>query len=153
MKEIWKQFRNTNYSVSNFGRVKNNLRDNILKHGFKGKRNERPFVNLGKGNSFYIHRMVAESFINNPEKKPQVNHKDGNTLNNHVNNLEWCTQQENMVHALENKLYSNKLIENDIRLIRMMCEYGLSTKTIAQLFSVSSRTICDVRSRRSWKHV
>lgn len=64
----------------------------------------------GKVNTILIHRQVADAFIPNDKNYPQVNHKDGNKLNNNAANLEWCTALDNMHHAAEQGL-RNKALE------------------------------------------
>lgn len=54
--------------------------------------------------NFMLHRLIANTFILNPDKKPCVNHKDGNKLNNKISNLEWCSYSENIKHAFDNNL-------------------------------------------------
>lgn len=55
----------------------------------------------------YVHRLVATAWLYNPNNLPNVNHKDGDRTNNHVSNLEWCTDSHNMKHAVENNLAWN----------------------------------------------
>lgn len=95
------------YEVSNLGYVSNYrkiLKPYVINAGYKSVK----LHSNGKKSGKLIHRMVAEMFIPNLENKPDVNHKDGNKLNNHVDNLEWCTKSENMTHAVKIGLYTPK---------------------------------------------
>lgn len=82
---------------------KSYLKEHVLKQEIvKRKHTSYARVTLCKDGTvtrFSVHRLVAMHFIPNPESKPQVNHLDNNGLNNSVNNLEWCTNSENMKHA------------------------------------------------------
>lgn len=99
-KEIWRPIKGyeNRYFVSNFGRVKGPLK--ILKPSISNWGYERVRIvdNNGKRTSPRVHRLVAQAFIPNPKNKPQVNHIDGNKLNNNVKNLEWATASENKLH-------------------------------------------------------
>lgn len=98
MEEIWKDIEGYEglYQVSNMGRVKS-VRKNIILRGGITSGYKRVLLctnNIPKG--YYIHRLVANAFIPNPNNYPIVNHKDENKLNNCVDNLEWCTQKHNV---------------------------------------------------------
>ena len=104
MTEIWKPVVGYLgfYEISNLGRVKS-LKDNlgrdrelILK---PQKRKDGYFTIELKRSTKFLHRIVAEAFIPNPENKPQVNHKDSNRENNQTGNLEWVTASENILHG------------------------------------------------------
>lgn len=80
------------------------LKPRISAHGYY-------YVNLyknGKRQTVKNHRLVALHFIPNLENKPEVNHKDGNKLNNRVDNLEWATSQENIIHGINMGLINAK---------------------------------------------
>ena len=88
-----------------------------------------------------IHRLLAEYFIPNPENKPCINHKDGNKLNNSIDNLEWATISENTKHAYANKLERNWWTkELGIICINLIENYKYNFADVANLFNLPSRT-------------
>lgn len=93
------------YEVSNLGRIKSLRRPHVPSDVIKKPQKTREgYLHIQLANKeikkcVYIHRVVAEVFIPNPDGKTQVNHKNGNPADNRVNNLEWCTTSENILHS------------------------------------------------------
>lgn len=104
---------NKNYKISNYGRFK--FVNGKISNGHK--LGDYLVISI-KYKSYRIHRLIAYTFLENPDNKNIVNHKDGNKLNNKVENLEWCTQQENVIHSFESGLRrnnENKIVCLDIK--------------------------------------
>ena len=114
MKEKWLLITNwENYAVSNTGKIKNIKTGKFLKL----VENKSGYLAVSlcqnrKKATFSVHRLVALMFIDNPDCKKEVNHKDGNKKNNNINNLEWMTHKENDAHARKNGLkHGNKPVK------------------------------------------
>lgn len=110
----------------------------------------------------HVHRLLAVTYIDNPENKPFVNHKDGDKLNCCVSNLEWVTRQENVDHAMDNNLVPAMigvnngralLTEDQVREIYLSLLDGESSIVLAKLYGVEQTTIGNIKRRRLWKHI
>lgn len=143
----------SDYEITKEGIVINKKRGTIVKPQKNGKGYFR--VSIG-GKLMFVHRLVAEKYIPNPENKPQVNHKDGNKENNSAENLEWVTNLENRKHAVNNKLHLSgekckwsKLTKENVEFIRRHPE--ISNLEYAEIFGVSCYTIRDIKQFKTWK--
>ena len=141
------------YQVSNYGNIKSLARQRRNSKGIYMQKEKLlsltntstgykkvELVKNGKKKSYKVHRLVAMAFIDNPENKPQVNHIDGNKINNHVDNLEWVTSSENCIHAYNTGLNPNKKELNETVVIAMYTN-GTSKEDIAKEFGVSNLVI------------
>lgn len=171
-KEIWEQIKGfEDYEISNLGNVRSynktpdihihkSMRVNHTKEGYE-------IITLTKTRKYLVHRLVAETFLENPENKKEVNHKDLNKQNNEVDNLEWVSHSENMKHAYTNGViqlpeggketqWKRVLTDEQVREIRNTYiphskEFGM--KALAKKYGVSESVIKRVAHNVSYKDV
>ena len=167
----------SSYEVSNYGNVRSldRVTDGIDKWDrdfrIRGKQikpwvagTKYPTVELSinsKGKSYLVHRLLAIAHIPNPDNLPYVNHIDGNKLNNHISNLEWCTAGENIEHAFRTGLRrhlvgedkkTNKVTAVDVINIWHV-KGAMASHKIGQLYGITGSTVRHIQNNQTWTHV
>ena len=148
MIEIWKDVESYEglYRVSNYGVVishKKNVPVVLKPWIHQGYAHVELFMkNKGKINK--VHRLVAKAFIPNPENKPQVNHIDGNKMNNELDNLEWSTPQENIDHAYSIGIMGPRKSVNMYTLDGVFIKRFESTSSADRYTGVNQGNVCKV---------
>lgn len=181
-KEEWRKIIgfSDKYEISNFGRLR--ILDHVVNNGKGGSyikkgrickpsnssiRKYKTNIYLmvviqkkdGRMMTNYIHRLVAMAYVDNPYNKPHVNHKDGNTLNNVPENLEWVTNRENIQHAHDNGLINtprgentHKAKINNSEALKILSEKGRH-EDIAKKYGVSKTIVWGIKSGKYWGSV
>ena len=161
METIWKFYKDTDYRISDIGQVLN-TRKNVEVTPFPNK-DGYLLVNLwdkGRNIIISVHRLVAETFIENPLSKREVNHIDGIKTNNTAINLEWNSSSENKQHGIRTGLYKTGelayqtlLKESDVIEILSHLKSGSTNNELALKYHVNDGTISEIRLNRSWKSI
>lgn len=165
MDENWKQISGyRTYWVSNRGSVKTTDYNHTKKEKkLNVFRNVSGYAacNLmqdGKRHRKLVHRLVCIAFIENPNGCPEVNHIDGNKMNNDVSNLEWCTSKQNSIHAHKSGLvkvakgekhYKSYLSSEQISIMKRMIAEKMKGRTIANIFGVGEKYVSSVKRGKS----
>lgn len=179
--EEFKKIENSNYWISNYGRVFRDSYQKWCKVNNSFSTTKPLFKKLSNNNSkkywrvkiVYIdgtekteavHRLVGLYFIENKDNKPYINHIDGNKDNNFYKNLEWCTNQENMTHRYETlQSFTNlhgskgskaKLTESQVVDIAQRIKNKEDYKSIIKVYPfIKKTTLSELKAGRSWRHL
>lgn len=163
MKEEWKPINDYEdlYEVSNLGRVKS-IRERIF---YGDRKNLILKAHLSRSTGYYgvtlcrdkfrvykdVHTLVAKAFIPNPENKKYVNHKNSIRNDNSSQNLEWCTQSENIIHSFEStdRVQIGKL--NYKQFLLIMSHPDVSTKDLSKMLNLTVNVVYKARKGMSYK--
>jgi len=154
------EFRKTNYFVTENGECFNNGKQLFGQKTKKGYIKIDVWVNAKREKLYFLHRMVGEVFIPNPENLPQINHKNGDKADNRIANLEWATQSQNIQHRLDELKVgmdinhkSTKIPSKEIKILRwkksigyplnlreIAKKWGLDVKYLGKIINGKQRT-------------
>jgi len=161
------------YEVSNLGRVRRSTEGRASAAGRLMTACNHPMgykiVVLRTGDAMkrrtvLVHRLVAAAFLGTHPSRPHVNHKDFDRTNNRADNLEWCTQLENVRHAFAasrrtspnmkgERNTNTRLTDDDIRDIRSLRSGGVSRADLARRYGITPAQVWVIATKRQWRHV
>lgn len=150
-----------NYVVYGDGRVWSKIQDKFLKPSLHTE--GYLVVSIGKGNRMLVHRLIAQTFIPNPENLPQVSHENNDKKDNRVENLKWCTNSYNTKKGYEDGLNPGvslkgeangacKLTEAEARRIKYDYPH-LGARKIAPIFNIGVTAVKSIRNGKTWSHI
>ena len=162
--ENWKQIDDYPcYMISNLGRIKSLKfnKEKILKGGIDTRGYHHVPLRNEKGRKGLLtHRLVAKAFVLNLKNTECVNHLNGIKTDNRAENLEWCTQKENVNHAWASDLCGSKVgnlngrsILNEIQVVEIRSLTGMRVSEIAAKYNASWSCISKVLKRQTWSHI
>lgn len=130
-----------NYTISIDGIIMGQTAEKAQTHGKNGYKYVTVYAN-NTSKKLYVHRLMAELYIPNPESKRTVNHIDGDKHNNNLSNLEWHTDSENIQHAYDNGLnHGSNITDSDRKVMYNRFMKGDSMKLISESYSFNNVTV------------